>query len=106
MDVPLNILHTMGAASKDAARYQLTGVFFERNGALSATATDGKQLTHVSWEDPSGAVEGFASIIPNESIKRLLKVRDGKPSRLSRHRQRHPDARRGYASAGRGQGHD
>lgn len=83
MDVPLNVLHTVGAASKDTTRYQLAGVFFERNGALSATATDGKQLTHVSWEDPSGAPEGFASIVTTESIKKVLKIRDGLHKKVS-----------------------
>ena len=83
MDVPLNVLHTVGAASKDTARYQLAGVFFERNGVLSATATDGKQLTHVTWEDPSGKADDFASIISSESIKRILKVRDSLHEKVS-----------------------
>jgi DNA polymerase III sliding clamp (beta) subunit (PCNA family) len=82
MDVPLKILHTVGAASKDPARYQLAGVYFERNGGFSATATDGKQLTTVTWPDTDGG-DDYAAIIPIESIKRILKVKDGHHQKVS-----------------------
>lgn len=83
MDVPLNVLHTAMAASKDPARFQLTGVFFERNGNLSATATDGKQLTHITWKDDSGKTDDFAAIVASDSLKKVLKVRDGLHEKVS-----------------------
>ena len=45
------------AASRDTARFQLNGVFFEVNGdKLLFTATDGKRLTHdyLRIENPNG----------------------------------------------------
>jgi DNA polymerase-3 subunit beta len=63
------------AASRDMARFQLTGVFFEVEGEkLILTATDGKRLTndHMTIENPSG-IQARA-IVPNRVVDVLLKV--------------------------------
>lgn len=81
MMIPKQILESVRSASKDAARYQLTGIYLERLGEdeCSATATDGKQLLHVRWkeedwkEHPKGSegVEGFNAILPTSEVKAL-----------------------------------
>ncbi len=63
------------AASRDAARFQLMGVYFEVDGeTLTLTATDGKRLTndHMRIENPSG-IQARA-IVPNRVVDVLLKV--------------------------------
>lgn len=63
------------AASRDAARFQLTGVFFEVKGEkLILTATDGKRLTndHMRIENPQGI--DSSAIVPNQVVDVLLKV--------------------------------
>jgi DNA polymerase-3 subunit beta len=63
------------AASRDEARFQLTGVFFEVKGEkLILTATDGKRLTndYMRIENPTG-IESSA-IVPNQVVDVLLKV--------------------------------
>jgi DNA polymerase-3 subunit beta len=63
------------AASRDVARFQLTGVYFEIEGdKLILTATDGKRLTHdqMKAENPGG-LEARA-IVPNRAADVILKV--------------------------------
>ena len=63
------------AASRDPARYQLTGVFVEVDGdKLIMTATDGKRLTndYIRIENPSGFAK--RGIVPNRAVDALLKV--------------------------------
>jgi DNA polymerase-3 subunit beta len=70
------------AASRDATRYQLTGVFFEVQGEkLLLTATDGKRLTHDHLRiDNEKGFEGSA-IVPNRVVDVLLKLlSQGEPS--------------------------
>ena len=79
--IPKQILESVRSASKDPARYQLTGIYLERltEDECSATATDGKQLLHVRWkeddwsEHPKGSVgvEGFSAILPTSEVKAL-----------------------------------
>ena len=63
------------AASRDMARFQLTGVFFEVDGEkLTMTATDGKRLTNdsISVTNPTGT--SSSAIVPNRVVDVLLKV--------------------------------
>lgn len=63
------------AASRDLARYQLTGVFFEiQSEKLIMTATDGKRLTndHMRIDNPGGI--NASAIVPNRVVDVLLKV--------------------------------
>jgi DNA polymerase-3 subunit beta len=63
------------AASRDPARYQLTGVFVEVDGdKMVMTATDGKRLTndYIRIENPSGFAK--RGIVPNRAVDALLKV--------------------------------
>ena len=63
------------AASRDPARYQLTGVFVEVDGdKMVMTATDGKRLTndYIRIENPTGFVK--RGIVPNRAVDALLKV--------------------------------
>ncbi len=63
------------AASRDMARFQLTGVFFELDGEkLTMTATDGKRLTNdcMTVNNPSGHVS--SAIVPNRVVDVLLKI--------------------------------
>jgi DNA polymerase-3 subunit beta len=63
------------AASRDVARFQLTGVFFEIDGdKLILTATDGKRLTndYLRIHNPSGAQ--CSAIIPNRVVDVVLKI--------------------------------
>ena len=82
-------LNAWKAASTDATRYVLNGVFIEETEkGVRATATDGRRLVTVESEDKEGmtpadfpAVPGMetapngatAKIIPSESIKSALK---------------------------------
>jgi DNA polymerase-3 subunit beta len=63
------------AASRDASRYQLTGVFVEVEGdKLLMTATDGKRLTHdqMRIENPEGAA--VSAILPNRAVDVMTKL--------------------------------
>jgi DNA polymerase-3 subunit beta len=63
------------AASRDTARFQLTGVFFEaEDDKLIMTATDGKRLTndHIRIENTKKAKSN--AIVPNRAVDVLLKV--------------------------------
>ena len=63
------------AASRDTARFQLNGVFFEVNGdKLLFTATNGKRLTHdyLRIENPNGI--SSSAIVPNRVVDVLLKI--------------------------------
>ena len=63
------------AASRDTARFQLNGVFFEVDGdKLLFTATDGKRLTHdyLRIENPNGI--SSSAIVPNRVVDVLLKI--------------------------------
>jgi len=60
------------AASRDEARYILTGVLFRSvNGALHAVATDGHRL---ALYEISAAAQGVNSIIPKKSLSELKKL--------------------------------
>ena len=63
------------AASRDTARYQLTGVFLEVQGEkLLLTATDGKRLTHDHLRiDNEKGIEASA-IVPNRVCDVILKL--------------------------------
>lgn len=83
MLIPKNVLEILSSASKDSFRYQLNGVRLERESkdSCSATATDGKQLTHVKWMEPGDAdshpdysdpVDGFRATVPLSDCKPLM----------------------------------
>lgn len=63
------------AASRDPARYQLTGVFFEIEGEkITLTATDGKRLTNDSMRIDNPSSMQVSGIIPNRAIDVVTKV--------------------------------
>lgn len=90
MLIPPSVFNAVGCASKDANRFQLTGVLLSReaDGKPVAVATDGKTLVQASWKEdhateypvypsnPVGhdSVPGYAAIIPSASCKRLAKM--------------------------------
>ena len=90
MLIPPSVFNAVGCASKDAHRFQLTGVLLSReaDGKPVAVATDGKTLVQASWTEddakcfpvyPSNpvdfeAVPGYTAIIPSASCKRLEKM--------------------------------
>ncbi len=85
MLIPKPVFSTVLAASKDPSRYQLCGVYLERvaDRKCKAVATDGKQLTEVTWNEeddpedhPHGTVpvEGFSAIVPSGDMKALEKM--------------------------------
>lgn len=72
----VDMLRRVGiAASRDMARFQLTGVYFEVDGErLTLTATDGKRLTNdfTTVNNPAGSAS--SAIVPNRVVDVLLKV--------------------------------
>ena len=63
------------AASRDVARFQLTGVFFEVEGdRLTLTATDGKRLTNDHMRIDNPGASSRSAIVPNRVVDVLLKV--------------------------------
>ena len=86
MEIPKEALALHGAASTEPSRYQLTGVYFTRNGPLDpsngsghqleACATDGKQLTRLRWKDRNGETKSygkFGVILSTADCKQLQK---------------------------------
>ncbi len=81
MLIPKEVLNVLGAASKDPNRFQLCGIHLKRltHDRCSAVATDGKQLTVVTWDEddwkeyPDGPepVDGFDTIVPDHDVKSL-----------------------------------
>lgn len=83
MLIPAAFFHSQKTAAHDASRFQLCGVYLERDatGKCSVTSTDGKRLSHLSWQDwdvseASGKVEPFARIIPNVDASALAKGKE------------------------------
>ena len=88
MLIPPKVLKGVSlAASQDTARYQLCGVYLERNGDTTphATATDGKVLASATWrEDPPGEYPdvgvdptpslGFRAIVDSGSCREMAKL--------------------------------
>jgi DNA polymerase-3 subunit beta len=63
------------ASSRDASRYQLTGVFCEIEGKnLKMTATDGKRLTTDEMEIENSGSKTISGIIPNRAADVMVKV--------------------------------
>ena len=90
MLIPKSVFSTVQAASKDPSRYQLCGVYLERvaDRKCRAVATDGKQLTEVTWNEeddpedhPHGTVpvEGFSAIVPSTDMKSLERMAPKSP---------------------------
>jgi DNA polymerase-3 subunit beta len=72
------------ATSRDLARFQLTGVYFELDeDKLTLTATDGKRLTndHVRVDNPKK--KKSSAIVPNRAVDVLLKVLSSGDSSVS-----------------------
>lgn len=72
------------ATSRDIARFQLTGVYFELDDdKLTLTATDGKRLTndHVRVDNPKK--KKAAAIVPNRAVDVLLKMLSSGDSSVS-----------------------
>ena len=86
MLIPPRVFETANVASKDSARYQLTGIYLAReHGKPEAVATDGKKLMVTTWKEddneefPASANacivpdDSFKAIIPTATCKRLAK---------------------------------
>lgn len=87
MKIPKEALALSGAVATDPTRYQLTGVYFTRNGSpstsgnggsqqMEACATDGKQMTRLRWEPRDDETKGdgeFSVILSKADCKQLQK---------------------------------
>ncbi|MDP1628837.1 hypothetical protein [Parvibaculum sp.] len=86
-----HLLSARWAASYEATRYYLNGLFFHRAGdRLAATATDGHRLAFVPVDLPDAgegmedAPHGGAGyIVPNEAVKALVPLVEDRACRLT-----------------------
>lgn len=75
-ELSVALKRTMVAATKDATRFQMHSVLFERkDGKLRLVATDGKRMTVETLFSPG---EDFTIIVPLRSAKLLAKLVSGK----------------------------
>lgn len=102
MLIPPKLAALADCASKDTARFQLNGVFVERDadGVAQACATDGKQLIYARWTEADGKEypaptngqrperadrrPGFKAIIPHAAWAAMGKLLSSKSKNYSK----------------------
>jgi hypothetical protein len=89
MLIPKGVLALRNVAASEKTRYAINGVLIERkDGRARATATDGKMLAMVTWDDekpesidsahafgiPAESRESLSTVLPSEALARAEKA--------------------------------